>query len=402
MVNKNPNNQWGANDEPNDQWGSGNARGDSHNDQWGSPAPASGKQPEDATQVFPRQSQGSGAAQRSAGSARQPAQEKQPAQAAQPASGNSPSTSATPATPAAGKSSKSRIVLAVLALLTLVGIAAGGWYFAQRDDSNEKSVTADEAADKKDAKDSKDSKAGAPTTKSAEENSAAPTSTEEAAAQDKGPCDPTLVAPNVARTSTLFCDGQWMLAGAHGTDAVGLYYWTGDEWGSYETDGNHRTGSQGRCYSYGKLKDANAPSHLLDLLDNKTMLCEDAARMDSDADSTPRLSQPRKPPADENRGSGRFSSAQCDGRYVVIVDSVLVYPGQDPDPFVNASLAANPGAKATFPGACGSLRASADGADVYPVYRDYGSNRAGACAAEARGEGNARKLQSAADYSSPC
>ena len=132
------------------------------------------------------------------------------------------------------------------------------------------------------------------------------------------------------------------------------------------------------------------------------MLCEEAARMDSDADSTPRLSQPRKPPADESRGSGKFSSVQCDGRYVVIVDSVLVYPGQDPSPFVNASLAANPGAKATSPGACGSLRASVDGADVYPVYRDYGSDRAGACAAEARGEGNARKLQSAADYSSPC
>ncbi|WP_273352626.1 hypothetical protein [Corynebacterium resistens] len=372
MVNKNPNNQWGENNEPNDQWGSGNARGNAHNDQWGSPAPASGNSP--STSAAP----------------------------ATPATPAAPAAPAAPATPAAGKSSKSRIVLAALAVLALVGIAAGGWHFAQRDDSNEKSVTADEAADKKDAKDSKDSKAGAPTTKSAEENSAAPTSTEEAAAQDKGPCDPTLVAPNVARTSTLFCDGQWMLAGAHGTDAVGLYYWTGDEWGSYETDGNHRTGSQGRCYSYGKLKDANAPSHLLDLLDNKTMLCEEAARMDSDADSTPRLSQPRKPPANENRGSGKFSSAQCDGRYVVIVDSVLVYPGQDPGPFVNASLAANPGAKATSPGACGSLRASVDGADVYPVYRDYGSDRAGACAAEARGEGNARKLQSAADYSSPC
>lgn len=415
MVKKNSDNQWGASNEPNDQWGAGNPRAEVRDNQWGSPGPEASKQPEDATQVFPRQPQGMGSVQRpaNAGAPQQPTVPPQWPEdvpsSAPSAPGNSTASPAAPsatptaesqtATPAATKSSKPRVILAVVGVLALVAVAAGGWYFTQRDGSDEQSVAADDAAATKDAKDSTPS---TPTTKKSDESSETPTSTEQAAGQDKGACDPAAARPDVDNTVSLFCDGQWMLAGVNHTSNMGLFYWTGDEWGTYETDGNHRSMPEFRCYSYGKLKDANAPDKLLSLMDSKSMLCNEAARMDSDSDSTPRLSQPKQPPSDEGRNAGKYTSVQCDGRYVVIVDSVLVYPGQDPRPFVNASLAANPGAKATSPGACGSLRSSVDGANVYPVYYDYGSNRAGACAAEARGEGNARKLQSAADYSSPC
>ncbi|WJY71951.1 hypothetical protein [Corynebacterium auriscanis] len=419
MVKKNPDNQWGASNEPNDHWGAGDFRGEVRNNQWGSPGPGVHKQPEDATQVFPRQPESADTPQRpadatSSAQARQstdpqwapgPSVQQEPAAAADSSAGPAASIPAASAAgsqaaaPAAKKSSKSRVILAVLGVLALVALAAGGWYYTQRGDVNEQPVAADDAAAKKNAEDAKPS---APTTKKSDESSEAPTSTEQAAGQDKGPCDLAVAVPGVANTVSLFCDGQWMLAGVDHTSNMGLFYWTGDEWGTYDTDGDHRSGSEDRCYSYGKLKDANAPGQLLNLLDDKTMLCNEAARMDSDLGNAPRLSQPKQPPSDEGRDSGRYSTIQCDGRYVVIVDSVLIYPGQDPRPFVKASLTANPSAKATTPGACGSLRGSVDGADVYPVYYDYGSDRAGACAAEARGEGNARKLQAAADYSSPC
>ena len=401
MVNKNRSNQWGANDEPtdqNDQWGSGNPRSTSQNDQWGSPQPTSGKQPEDQTQVFPRQSPGESAARRSANTQRAPGSASQQKPKAMEETETNTKPPAQAGRSATGKPSKSRIIVAVVLILALAAAAVGGWYFTQRDDSAEETEASTEATAAEAPPQASESSATAST--SASSTSANPST--ESKGTDKGSCDPASAMTDARRPVKMYCDGQWMLAGEWSTSNIDLFYWTGEEWGTYSFDGRLRDGAQGECYSYGKLKDALIPAKLMDTLLEKHLLCPESARMNSDEDNSTGSSQSTNSSSNNDRTSGWLPVAKCDGRYVVIVDSVLVYPGQEARPFVNTSLAANPGASATSPGACGSFRASVDGADVYPVYYDYGNDRTGACTAEARGEGNARKLQYTVDYSSPC
>ncbi|WP_018117852.1 hypothetical protein [Corynebacterium mastitidis] len=113
-----------------------------------------------------------------------------------------------------------------------------------------------------------------------------------------------------------------------------------------------------------------------------------------------------------------YEQPQCDGRYITIVDSVVLserLPGEDQ--VVQQRLDNYPGAKTTTPGACPSLRATKpdsqgrslvdagyDGGYIIPIYYDYGADRAAACSAAQRSSGAyARQLtQVEGDYNNPC
>lgn len=218
------------------------------------------------------------------------------------------------------------------------------------------------------------------------------------AAPAAGECDPAAAYDSDRQRINLFCDGQWFLIAQQNSSFMDLYYWTGSEWGYYETDGKLPQ-SGFKCYDKAKLEQAEAPEGLLAVMEDNDMFCVDSQPTTrSEAEST---TQPTTSANDIHSGDW-LQYPSCDGSYALIVDSVSVYPGNDPQGPVNQSLANHPGAIGVYPGVCDSLRAYYDGATVYPIYVDYGNDLAGVCAAEARGEGFARKLQSVADFSSPC
>lgn len=85
----------------------------------------------------------------------------------------------------------------------------------------------------------------------------------------------------------------------------------------------------------------------------------------------------------------------CDGRYILIVDSIIA-TGGDQDTFnrlAQGVLTGSPtGKEFTVPGQCDSLRKTYHGNDVYPIYLDFGSDKAAACRAKSTYGGNVRPL----------
>lgn len=101
-------------------------------------------------------------------------------------------------------------------------------------------------------------------------------------------------------------------------------------------------------------------------------------------------------------GTVRASSPSCDSRGILIVESVVVQSGVSTEKAIANALAKYPGSEFTTPGACPSLRAQLDGADIYAVYVDYGNDTSGLCSAAASTSGNARVLSNRNEYVSPC
>ncbi|GAB3086255.1 hypothetical protein [Corynebacterium aquatimens] len=85
----------------------------------------------------------------------------------------------------------------------------------------------------------------------------------------------------------------------------------------------------------------------------------------------------------------------CDGRYILIVNSIQ----DDGSPNVQeklgqALLVGEPSGKEfTVPGRCASLRKQINGRDIYPVYVDFGHDVDAACRAKAQYSGNVRPLK---------
>ncbi|MDO5030161.1 MAG: hypothetical protein Q4E11_06200 [Corynebacterium sp.] len=298
-------------------------------------------------------------------------------------------------TPKTNQSSTKKVLIAVAVIAVLAVLGGGGWYLGQRNSSS------DEQA-------SQQPTPTVPSNVARTTDSGDNTSSEEATRQreeqpttSKGSCEQAKSNSGMHSPVAHFCDGQWALLGDYGTDHIDLLYWMGDAWGTYESDGYHSDGARGECYDRDKLADVKAPIELRDLMYQKTLLChQDLPTTDEDSSTNST--------SDDNWG--RYGPdgdwlpwAKCDGdSYALIVDSVLVAPGEEPYDPVNESLDAHPGSISTYPGTCDAFRAKADGMTVYPIYIDYGDDLAGACAAEARGEGQVRKLQRVADYNSPC
>ncbi|PFG27616.1 hypothetical protein [Corynebacterium renale] len=214
----------------------------------------------------------------------------------------------------------------------------------------------------------------------------------------KGECAPTreeLLANDPSPAGAIFssyCDGQYQVAAGYATDGSSLQHWNGEKWEYIKSTGKYPV-SMKACFYESDLISQGVPADVRAKVMPQLFTCPT---------STPE--QPAPAPAPAPSPASNLTNVSCGGgRYVLIVESVLAYDGQDPKPLVDAGLARHPGALATSPGACPSLRGRYDGADVYPIYKDYGSDRAGVCAAQARGEGNARELKSSVDnYASPC
>ena len=175
------------------------------------------------------------------------------------------------------KSRKLPILIASLAVVALVLLAAGGWYFTKRNNDPEESKPAQAPASQTSPNEHPNSpkqvkpKASDPTDKSSGTNT--------------GSCDPHSPKSDMRNPVKGFCDGQWMLLGDYGTDSMALYYWTGKEWGTYVPDGQFTEGAMTDCYTTDKLRNAQAPTKLMNAMSSKDLLCNSSARMNDSSGS---------------------------------------------------------------------------------------------------------------------
>lgn len=279
---------------------------------------------------------------------------------------------------------KTLILLAVIAVVVLV---AAGIAYAMNRNGEEPSDVEAASSDVATSTESSPSESASPTSSTqSSSSSAAPTS---ASTTASGSCSvealPADTRPQHGRIVVSKCDGQWMVAGIRATDAVWLSRWNGREWETIKTTGR---GVAGDCYDNRRLDQINVPSSFKD----EVYVCNREVSTESPENShnSNAASMPRpKTPA-------------CDGRNILIVDSVIVHPGEDADALVRDSLRRNPNASYMKPGHCPSLRAQAEGGEVYPIYVDYGSDRSRMCSMAARSGGNPRTLNTQGDFSSPC
>lgn len=96
------------------------------------------------------------------------------------------------------------------------------------------------------------------------------------------------------------------------------------------------------------------------------------------------------------------SAVACDGRGVLIVDSVVAGSPAEALPQIERSVANNPGAEYYNPGICPSLRGEVAEGKVYPVVIDYGFDTDRLCYAASLLDGNPRILSNRAEFLSPC
>ncbi len=198
-------------------------------------------------------------------------------------------------------------------------------------------------------------------------------------------------SPGFSRTDTIVeCQGNWAYAGIKQTDAVHLLYWTGDKWERYGADG--KTFTDFSCYDKKKLINAGAPPSII----NRVTLCRNGGSDPSASNSSTDLV------VDTADGAVANSHLNCDGSYILILDSVIVNQGEDATKKIAAALDLNPGASFAKPGACPSLRAQTDGADIYPVFLDFGSDTTRLCSEKAQRGGNARELNTTGKMLDPC
>ncbi|AWB84228.1 hypothetical protein [Corynebacterium liangguodongii] len=278
--------------------------------------------------------------------------------------------------------------IALAALVVLIAVACAAWWLGRgaaqsRGDEAAASLVVITTVEQPSASESGQDPAEESPTEASPRN--------EPAAATLGPCEPAPSNPRAGEVIEVYCDGAWKIVGKAHTDSLAVAIWDGAHWAPYDSHSIHSL-SQLACFERERLEAAHAPDSLLKVMDAHQMICV--------AETAASQPVPRDP---RTQGSGDWLPIpSCSGEYVLIVGSVLVSSGQDPQPPVYQAMARHSGAQATYPHQCASLRPEKDGALVYPVYVDYGSDRAGVCAAEARGEGYARQLRQVADYTSPC
>lgn len=111
-------------------------------------------------------------------------------------------------------------------------------------------------------------------------------------------------------------------------------------------------------------------------------------------------------PAPEIRAAPRLGGGAapvaCDGRGVLIIESVVDDGTIDAHARISQLLTQNPGAVYYNPGICPSLRDQVNGHDIYPVVIDYGQNHDALCSAWRQLGGDPRYLNTDDEYTSPC
>ena len=205
------------------------------------------------------------------------------------------------------------------------------------------------------------------------------------------------------------CAGGFGFPGVPDSDARALVTWNGHYWENVPADGIwDGKGLQDECYNPGRLEDMGVPEEIA----SRVRRCGVYA-----PGQEPPSSQPNWEDASKERyipyvGMGETTpeyaaEPACDGRGILIVDSVIDY-GDRADTVHRLAvevLTADPTGKSrqyTFPGQCPSLRAQVNGNDIYPVYLDFGHDTEALCRARANYGGDARVLSNRAEFTSPC
>ncbi|ACP33922.1 hypothetical protein [Corynebacterium aurimucosum] len=259
----------------------------------------------------------------------------------------------------------------IIALIVLLAVIAGVTWFLMSRSSSE--PTEHEARFTQVAPTSAESgSTNSKTLTTSVETSTTKPVTSKNTSQDRCGAAAEEIRNDIPRPMTLLCNDEWLYLATENSSSFYLFTWGGAEWTPYKNDGVDDTTSV-KCWDADRLKADNAPTQIT----GDIPLC---------ADSTENIE----------------AQETCDGRYILIVDSLLVPYGESPQSEIDrvkshyAEVNIMPGT------ACSSLRSEHEGKQVYAAYYDAGHSVDEVCKLKARYGGNARSLNNDADFSDPC
>lgn len=197
------------------------------------------------------------------------------------------------------------------------------------------------------------------------------------------------------------CEGGFAYPGVPMSDYSVLAQWDGEKWVAVPSDGVwDGMGLQSECYNPGRLEALGVPERFA----SKVRRCG----VYGPGEEPPSAATGYIPYVGLGEATPKYASQPaCDGRGILIVDSIVATGSRDDTMrrIAFEALAADPTGKTreyTFPGQCPSLRAQVDGNDIYPVYLDFGTDFNALCAAKAQYGGNARVLSNREEFVDPC
>lgn len=182
-----------------------------------------------------------------------------------------------------------------------------------------------------------------------------------------------------------YCDSSWLFVAKEQSAVYDLFYWVSDGWKLYDPDGTMQQTNFG-CYDIPSLKYAGAPQGLIEQLPACDTTEYSGEIYEADGGNTP------------DGGWG----VRCDGRYILIVESVIVPLGGNPDLKTRPVQQEYPGSKVVNGSACSSIQGNVDGGYTYAVYFDAGHDRKEVWRLKAKYGGDARSLNNDSDSSDPC
>ncbi len=182
-----------------------------------------------------------------------------------------------------------------------------------------------------------------------------------------------------------YCDSSWLFVAKEQSAIYDLFYWVSDGWKLYDPDGTMEQTNFG-CYDIPSLKYAGAPQGLIEQLPACETTEYSGEIYEADGGNSP------------DGGWG----VRCDGRYILIVESVIVPLGGNPDLKTQPVQQEFPGSKVVNGSACSSMQGNVDGGYTYAVYFDAGHDRKEVCRLKAKYGGDARSLNNDSDSSDPC
>ena len=220
-----------------------------------------------------------------------------------------------------------------------------------------------------------------------QENSkeSAPECTEAALERDLG-------EGNALGWTILECEGDFAFVAHKSSDYLVPIIWENGGWKVIPEDGQLQNALLSGCYDQSTVDRLGIGPKVRSHMDN----CATGTTFDNDA-----------VPADHAEyitsvglGEAIFpvSYPKCDGRYILILDSIVDDPslGDTRQRLTEAVAFVGPdgeeGKEFTVPGQCDSLRKQVDGHDIYPVYLDFWKDKSAACSAKSRYGGNVRPL----------
>lgn len=216
------------------------------------------------------------------------------------------------------------------------------------------------------------------------------------------------------------CEGGFARPGVPQSGLILLAQWDGKHWTEVEADGVWDGMGMARpCFNPGRLEEMGVPKRLAE----KEPRCgvygpgEEPPHKQSTqaAPSTTKTKDPNWGVKRDSDGviveanlegfTRQISAPSCDGRGILILDSVIdegdVGHTHSQIAFGVAYLG-DGNAAFTYPGQCASLRKQVDGQNIYPIYMDFGHDTTALCAAKANYGGNARLLNNSGEYVDPC